>query len=233
MKAYFNVLRQAIGQNYLMTFLLLVSAWHVLQLLRGKRTAGVFDYLFYGVWILVITPLYVGFLTVVGVPHGSFPLAYQLLPSIALAAIAFGKSGIVLEERFGRKAWLALVLVVALLASQPWSYTTSKIQITSFKQPKVDAEVVELSELMGEGLAYMPWDMAIQFREIQSETGVCLDGEYGKPEVESTTDLIHAIDAYGVNYVVCPREYDNPEWFGGYGFIPVGETTHYIVYHGV
>ena len=83
---------------------------------------------------------------------------------------------------------------------------------------------------MGAGKAFMPTDIASQFCEIQSETDVCFGDGYDLTKTEIMDDMVAAILEYRMDYMVCPREADNAEWFALYGYAPIGETAHYILY---
>lgn len=230
MRTYFETIRSLMGQQYMTVIVLLVFAiWTWLILSNRKKIAGPY-LLVLALIVALALPVYYLYLRVLHVPMGTYAVAFQVLPGIPLAAYgltALGEGG---AAHMGKRIWWILVAVVLLIASQPWTYTLQRFRPTAITAAKVDAEVVEVAQMMDGGIAFMPTEIAPQFGEVQSHTGVCYGVGYDLTATDTPSAMVDAILTYQMDYMVCPRESDNPEWFGGYGYQPVGETEHYIVY---
>ena len=230
MRTYFETIRSLMGQQYMTAMILLaVGVWTWLILSNRKKIQG--PYLFIlGMIVVLALPVYYLYLRLLHVPMGTYAVAFQVLPGIPLAAFCLTFLGEEVKPRLGKHTWWVLAVLVLFLASQPWTYTLQRFCPTAITGAKVDAEVVEVAGMMDGGIAFMPTEIAPQFCEVQSHTGVCYGMGYDLTETDTPSAMVDAILTYKMEYMVCPRESDNAEWFGGYGYVPIGETEHYIVY---
>lgn len=229
-RIYFEYIRNLMGQQYPTAIVILLFALMTLLILHNKRQLDVIYCMVAGLIVALALPVYYLYLFVLGVPRGTSAVAYQVLPGILLAAYGMTILGSDLAKQYGKTCWLGVAVIVVFMASQPWQFTTERLEIAKPSQDKIDAEVYDLANLMGEGIAYMPTDMATQLCEIQSETNICFGDGYDSPKTETMTDIVDAIEAYRMDYIVCPRDISNPEWYGMYNYVVIGETEHYIVY---
>ncbi|SFT32938.1 hypothetical protein SAMN02910301_0350 [Lachnospiraceae bacterium XBD2001] len=230
MRMYFETMQNLLGQQYPVAIVLSLFAVETWLIMRNRRRSDDRFALCVAIVCAVVSPLYFMYLRVLHVPRGTMAVAFQILPCVALAAFGLTVLGQYLASKYGKRVWLLLAIGVIVLASQPWTFTKSRIIFSNPGTAKVDAEVYELADMMDEGTAFMPSKMATQFCEVQSQTNVCFDDDFFVVKMQTPTDMVNAIFTYQSDYLVCPKEACDAEWFGIYGYQEIGETEHYIVF---
>ncbi len=192
-------------------------------------------------WLCLVTTL-LGLWLILSLIYPVFPnfwsrlhiLAYQMraifcmIPSLGLVCYCLA---IELREKKGlaKLGTICLIFSMVIMSITVTNTVTSK-NFTSFSLGKIDAEVVELSNLMESGKVIAPVRVASQLTEFESNNAVCygLNVRYDETNNES---MMMCAAAEGCDYIVMEPEYVNEGYMNYNGYEYKGATEHYVVYH--
>ena len=222
-------LRQQVGSSYewmiVISFLVGTLMWRWYRKDSKPITA---TWLYVGsVALVLISPISYVMSRILQMGQKQLYAIFNLLPSIAMAAIVLAMCLGVLEKKIGRwKSIIILLLVIVICAGTPWTYSVNNFQIRRWSSAKVSEDIENISNMMVQGKAAVPDKVRGQLREVNRNIVFTEQ----QPDEKNLADILKVVKEEDCDYMVVRKEYDNIEWLAFEAFSKVGETERYVVY---
>ncbi len=227
---YSQLLHNQIGNQYLYVLILLAMAMYLVNRLRKNEVKRMSIPWLYSLAVLIAMISPTSYLLVMKLHIGAARAesVFFMLPVIPLAAVSLLELYDKLHP-YIRQVGVVLAVFVLLIASQPWRFTKEQWMISNPTTAKVSHEVIELSDMIGEGGVVAPPEIQASLREINTNIRV-------QPEDVDGADYNQGID------YICSTDYEyyvvrsatlDELWLDVFEFTQIGNTEHYHVFRRV
>ena len=227
---YMEHLQWYLGDKYGVALAITALVIEVFLVLYGKKEKLEHFWIYVGIqWLCMVLPIAFLFSRVLHMDEVQEQLLYHFLPAGLVGAVALTIWYEKAAGRFGKKIMVAFLLGLILLIGQPWNYSLDGLQAS-----KLDAEVVEVSNTLGEGTAVVPETVGRQLHKVQQVTQLAYADGYWYADGEDVDYSIEPIFAYikenPVHYVVLPIADYNQSYMDLVGYTLLAQTEHYHIY---